>query len=272
MLKTNDIIDFFKLEKSHAKKELGQNFLVNEKIASSIVEALEINENDDVLEIGPGLGALSNFIVGKPKSYTLVEYDQKFVNFLTKSFENDNVKIVKNNILKFREYNFNKVIGNLPYYITSDIIEYVALKFENAQKCVFMIQKECLKRFTALSGKDYNALNVLVSYVFDVKELFKVTKENFFPVPNVESIVFSLTKKENIDYLFVKSLYKVSKLCFANRRKTIFNNLSSVSRDKTVIKEALNEAGFKETARAEELSVNDFIKLTSILIKKGSCC
>ena len=108
MLKTNDIIDFFKLEKSHAKKELGQNFLINEKIASSIVEVLEISENDDVLEIGPGLGALSNFIVGKPKTYTLVEYDQKFVNFLGKSFENENVKIVKNNILKFREYDFNK--------------------------------------------------------------------------------------------------------------------------------------------------------------------
>lgn len=272
MLKTNDIIDFFKLERSHAKKELGQNFLINEKIASSIVDALEISSEDKVLEIGPGLGALSNFIVGKPKEYTLVEYDQKFVNFLEKSFENENVKIVKNNILKFREYDFDKIIGNLPYYITSDIIEYVALRFESTKKCVFMIQKECLKRFTALKGKDYNALNVLVAYVFEVKELFKVTKENFFPVPNVESIVFSLTKKDNIDYTFVKSLYKVSKLCFSNRRKTIFNNLSSVSRDKTVIKETLSEAGFKETIRAEELSVNDFVKLTTILINKGTCC
>lgn len=272
MLKTEEIIDFFKLENSHAKKELGQNFLVKEKVAEDIVDALKITSTDEILEIGPGLGALSNLIIGKPKKYTLVEYDQKFVNFLNKSFENKNATIVKNNILKFRDYNFNKIIGNLPYYITSDIIEYVALRFEKLEKAVFMIQKECLRRFTALSGKDYNALNVVLNYLFKINELFKVTKENFFPQPNVESIVFEMIKKDDIDYAFAKSLYKISKICFSNRRKTVFNNLSSVTRDKIIIKEVLTEANFKDTIRAEELTVQDFIKLTTILVSKGICC
>ena len=268
MLKTNEIIEFFKLEKSHAKKELGQNFLINENVSNKIVEALEIHDKDKVLEIGPGLGALSYTIVDIAKNYTLVEYDQKFVNFLSKSFEGKDVTIVKNNILKFKDFSFNKIIGNLPYYITSDIIEYIALNYKDIERGVFMIQKECLKRFTALSGKDFNALNVLVAYLFDVKELFKVTKENFFPMPNVESIVFSIDKKEDADHDFAKKLYKVSKICFSNRRKTVLNNISSIILDKEVVKTIFSELNFKESIRAEELSVNDFVDFTKSIIEK----
>ncbi len=269
MLKTDEIIDFFKLERSHAKKELGQNFLINESVAKGIVDSLEIRENDKVLEIGPGLGALTDFLVNSTKYLTLVEYDQKFVNFLSKSYENKNVKIEKNNILKFRDFTYNKVIGNLPYYITSDIVEYVCLNFTNLEKAVFMIQKECLKRFTSKSGKDYNALNVLVLYLYEVEELFKVTKENFFPIPNVESIVFSLKPREGVDKELGKTIYKVSKICFSNRRKTIQNNLSAISKNKSIINGCLKECDLVETVRAEQLSIEQFEKLTKKLLEKG---
>ena len=169
MLTVNEIIDFFKLQNSHAKKELGQNFLINNQVCDFIVSKLDIVEADKVLEIGPGLGALTDIIVSKSSNYTVVEYDQKFVDFLSREYEGK-INIIKNNILKFRDYSFNKVIGNLPYYITTDIIEFIATKFEKLDKAVFMIQKECFRRITAKSGKDYNAINVLLSYLYDVKE------------------------------------------------------------------------------------------------------
>lgn len=269
MLKTNEIIDFFKLENSHAKKELGQNFLINEKVANDIVNALDIKDSDSVLEIGPGLGALSEIIFKQTKNYVAVEYDQKFVNYLNKVFENSNVRIVKNNVLKFKEFTFNKIIGNLPYYLTSDIVEYVALNFTNIEKAVFMVQKECLKRFTAKSGKDYNSLNVLILYLYGVEELFKVTKENFFPVPNVESLVFSMTPRKNIDRDLAKKIYKVAKICFSNRRKTILNNLNTIAKNKSIISESLLECNLKDSTRAEELDINDFEKLTLTLINKN---
>ena len=168
MLTKNEIIDYFKLVNSHAKKELGQNFLISEEVGRNIVNCLDIQENDAVLEIGPGLGALTGFILEKDyKSYKVVEYDAKFVEFLSKSFDNKNIEIIKNNILKEKELNFNKVCGNLPYYITSEIILKIALEDKTIEKGVFMVQKECYKRIVAKEGKDYNALNVLLDYLFD---------------------------------------------------------------------------------------------------------
>lgn len=266
MLNVEEIIDFFKLENSHAKKELGQNFLINQKICKNIVEFLDIKNSDKVLEIGPGLGALTGFIVGQPSRFVAVEYDQKFVNFLEKNFENQNIEIVKNNILKYKDFSFNKVIGNLPYYISSDIIERICLNFGELEKGVFMVQKECYERFTSTKGKDYNALNVLLLYMYDIKTCLNVSKTNFFPVPKVDSLVFEITKKPAKSLDFAKTLYKTSKICFSNRRKTLLNNLSSVVRDKEKTVKILEEAQLLPTARAEELSINQFIVLTETLI------
>ena len=128
MLNRDEIKSYFKLENSHAKKELGQNFLCNQKTIDEIVSLLKLKEDDVLLEIGPGLGALTNDLVGKTKNYTVVEYDAKFVDYLSRAYEGQNIKIVKNNILKYREYDANKIVGNLPYYITSDILLYIDRK------------------------------------------------------------------------------------------------------------------------------------------------
>lgn len=266
MLSVEEIIDFFKLENSHAKKELGQNFLINSKTCKSIVDFLDIQQSDSVLEIGPGLGALTGYIIGQPSRLTVVEYDQKFVNFLSKNYEGQNIEIVKNNILKYKDFTFNKVIGNLPYYISSDIIESICLNYVNLEKGVFMVQKECYDRFTSISGKDYNALNVLLFYMYEIKPCLNVSKVNFFPAPKVDSLVFEITKKPAKSLDFAKILYKTSKICFSNRRKTLLNNLSSIVRDKNKTQELLQEAKLSPTSRAEELSIDQFVLLTETLI------
>lgn len=267
MLSVNEIIDFFKLNNSHAKRELGQNFLVNKDAIIDIVDALEINENDKVMEIGPGLGALTDEIINKATNYTVVEYDAKFVDFLTREYgDRKNFTVVKNNILKVREFDGNKVIGNLPYYITTDILEHIILNYKNLTRGVFMVQKECLERITALSGKDYNAINVVIKYLFDLKIIRKVKRDCFFPEPNVDSVVFKIEKQEK-NGVSAAFLYKIAKICFSNRRKTLFNNLGNVIKDKTKVRDLLNECKLKETARAEELSVNDFVTLSNAILK-----
>ena len=269
MLNKEEIIDYFKLVNSHAKKELGQNFLINKDIAESIVNALDIKESDKVLEIGPGLGALTGFVLEKTyDTYKVVEYDQKFVEFLTRSFSDKKIEIVKNNILKEKDFSFNKIIGNLPYYISSEIILKAALEYPLLEKAVFMVQKECYKRIVAKSGKDYNALNVLLDYLFVIKQEINVGRDNFFPAPNVDSLVFSLAKKEEINMSFAGFLYKISKICFQNRRKTIYNNLQSLVKNKEELSLILNKANLKENLRAEELTTSDFIRLTSEIYKK----
>ncbi len=269
MLSVNEIKDFFKLENSHAKKELGQNFLINEEVIINIVNALEIKDNDNVLEIGPGLGSLTDELVKRTHNLTLVEYDQKFYNFLNKCHEDKNINIIKSNILHFKDYSMNKVIGNLPYYITSDILEFIAKNYRNLEKGVFMIQLEALKRITSLKGKDYNALNIFLEYRYDIKELFKVKKNNFFPEPNVDSVVFSITPKDNSDFNLGNSIYKVSKILFTNRRKTIQNNLKIIIKDKELMDEVLKESNLLPSLRAEDLLIEDYVRLTKILINKS---
>ncbi len=268
MLNKDEIKDFFELEFSHAKKELGQNFLIDQKIITDIVNSLSINENDNILEIGPGLGALTGELLTKNIHLTVVEYDQKFVNFLNNCYsKNTNLTVIKGNFLTYKDYSFTKLIGNLPYYITTEIIEHILKDFYNFKEGVFMVQSEALNRLLSLKGKDYNALNLMINYGFDVKKLFLVSKNSFFPMPNVDSIVFKIVKKENSDHKFNLALLKVAKTLFKFRRKTIYNNLKTIINDESLIKTVINNVFLKENMRAEELSVNDFTNLTKELLK-----
>lgn len=270
MLKVDEIKDFFKLESSHAKKELGQNFLIDEDIIKKIVSSLDIEDKDKILEIGPGLGSLTDEIIKYSENLTVVEYDLKFYNFLIKSYSNrTKINIIKDNILRFNNYSFDKVIGNLPYYITSDILEYIALNFNLLKKGVFMIQYEAFKRIIAKEGKDFNALNILFDYKYHINQLFIVKKNCFFPEPNVNSVVFSIIPKNDIDNDFAPLLYKVSKILFQNRRKTIQNNLKVLIKDNDILLKVFKESSLNPLERAENLKLNDFINLTNILIKNN---
>lgn len=268
MLNIDQIKDFFILENSHAKKELGQNFLIDLQTINNIVDSLEIKKGEKVLEIGPGLGALTCELVKKDINLTCVEYDQKFVNFLNKNFESkNNITIIKNSILHFKDFSFEKIIGNLPYYITTDILEYIFKNFRYLNEAVFMVQNEALNRILALTGKDYNAINVLIGYRYDIKKIFNVSKNNFFPVPNVDSVVFKINIKENTDFNFSIALLKVTKILFKFRRKTIYNNLKVIVSNIEQLTLLLERCGLSSNLRPEQLKIDDFIKITNELIE-----
>ena len=196
MLSVEEIIDFFKLENSHAKKELGQNFLINSKTCKSIVDFLDIQQSDSVLEIGPGLGALTGYIIGQPSRFTVVEYDQKFVNFLSKNYEGQNIEIVKNNILKYKDFTFNKVIGNLPYYISSDIIESICLNYVNLEKGVFYPVKE-------EDGKITGYVNEPAKVPAGTYQLFETDDPEYF-----KKGVFTNISEDGVFHVGVNSTYK----------------------------------------------------------------
>jgi len=267
MLNSKEIIDYFKLEQSHAKKELGQNFLLDESIRNIIVDSLNITDNEKVLEIGGGLGSLTEYIIQFTDNLTIVEYDAKFVKYLTLAY-GEKVKIIKENILKFKDFSFKKIIGNLPYYLTTEIIEYIVKNFNEINKAVFMIQKECYKRITSLNGKDYSPLNILLNYLFDLKVITNVSKNAFFPMPNVDSLVFEMNRNKNNQNKGLL-LYKLAKIVFINRRKTIFNNLNSFVKDKGKTGKIILEANLKENNRAEELTIEQYLNLLNVIQKNG---
>ena len=270
MLDTKEIIDFFTLEQSHAKKELGQNFLINKKVCEDIVNLLSPLNNEKVLEIGPGLGALTDILIKKNYDLTCVEYDAKFVNYLNLAYgKYPNITIIKNNIIKEKEVGFDRVIGNLPYYMTTEIISFITTKDTILKECVFMVQKECYLRLTSLDGKDFNGINVYLKYMFNINACFDVKKNNFFPVPSVDSIVFKMVRKEDSSLQFGLKLYKVANCLFINRRKTILNNLNMIVKNKENTAKIISECNLKENCRAEQLTINDFINLTNILIQDG---
>lgn len=268
MLTRDEIKSFFQLENSHAKKELGQNFLCNQKTINEIVSLIDVKEGDTLLEIGPGLGALTNDLIGKTKDYTAVEYDAKFVDYLNRAYGDKNIRIIKNNILKYKDCNANKVIGNLPYYMTSDILLYLALNYNNLEKAVLMMQKEAYKRITAKQGtKDYNALNIVLDYCYKITTNMIVVKTSFFPMPQVDSVVLTFVKKDSCDKKLIRPLLICTRAMFLNRRKTIFNNLNSLTKDKEKTKRILDDLGFASILRAEQLTLKDFLNLTNVLLK-----
>ncbi len=268
MLTREEIKDYFQLENSHAKKELGQNFLVNKKTIEEIIQLIDLNEEDILLEIGPGLGALTNNLIGKTRNYTVVEYDAKFVDYLTRAYGDKDINIIKNNILKYKDFSANKIIGNLPYYITSDILLYVAINFKKLEKAVFMIQKEAYERITAKKGtKEYNALNIILDYVFSITKNMNVSKTSFFPMPQVDSVVLTLDKRKDIDKSLIKPLLVCTRAMFLNRRKTIYNNLNCLVKNKEITNMILEQLNLAPTTRAEELDKKDFVALTNELLK-----
>jgi 16S rRNA (adenine1518-N6/adenine1519-N6)-dimethyltransferase len=269
MLTTDEIKDYFKLVNSHAKKELGQNFLISQYICENIVNLLDIKQEDKVLEVGPGLGALTGEMINKSDKYVAVEYDEKFVKFLENAYNGTNLVLENKNIVKFKDYDFNKIVGNLPYYMTTDILEYLTTRFPNLQIGVFMVQKECYQRLVAKTGKDYNAFNVFLAYLYDVKQCFLVNKTNFFPMPNVDSLVFKITMKQGKELGFARVLYKVAKILFNNRRKTVSNNLNSLIKNKDKTKQIILDSKIKENERAENLTQEDFVNLTNNLLNNG---
>ncbi len=257
----NDFYKDIKMMKYEAKKTLGQNFLVDSTICEKIVNELDIKGYDKVLEIGAGLGSLSYQIVKTPAEITLIDIDEAMLITLHDSFDKyKNVTILRQNILKYDLSGFTKIIGNLPYYITSGIIEHIILNAKDAKLVVLMTQKEVLQKLLTAS-KEVSPLSIMLNHVCELKPVLNVSRNSFVPVPHVDSAVFKLIPNENIKNDENKEVYDLMCKLFLHRRKTILNNLTNLVKDKNIASEILNNLGVNELLRPEQLDIDFYFSL-----------
>ena len=257
-----------KVEFKH-KKSLGQNFLINKTILKKI-SSLKDFKNQEVVEVGPGKGYLTEFLIKKkPSKLILIEKDRQLETVLTNLIKNKSIKIklIIEDALKIsiNKLSKNKIvlIGNLPYNIATTLILNWLRYIQSFESIVVMVQKEVASRLSAKEKtKHYGRTSVLVQVVADVKIKFDVAPENFFPKPKVHSSVIEIIPKEKIKFNY-KKLDKLLKLSFMHKRKTLKNNLSKISSN---IEEKIYKCGVNPALRPEEISPNQFIKLSEELI------
>ena len=275
--KTKEIVSKYGFRFS---KSLGQNFLVDGNIITKICEGAEITEADGIIEIGPGIGTLTQQLSKYAKKVVAVELDKKLLPILEETLEGiDNVKVINSDILKvdieklieeeFEGLNV-KVVANLPYYITTPIIMKLLEEKLDIESISVMIQKEVAERMIADPGsKDYGALSVAVQYHSDPKIIANVPSAVFIPRPNVDSAVIKLDiyKTPPVEVLDEKLMFKVVKSAFGQRRKTILNALSGgyLELDKDIIREVLETAGIDLKKRGEVLSKEDFAHIANVI-------
>ncbi len=257
------------MEKFNYKKSLGQNFLKDENILKKIKDSVLVGPNDLVLEIGPGSGALTKYLKEYGADVICFEIDERVKPFLDQLID-DKTRVVYQDFLqvKIKDY-INKdydniyVIANLPYYITTPIIKKIIDSKIKVAKMILMVQDEVADRFTSLPGnRSYGSITVYLNYYFKVKKLFKVSRNAFEPVPNVDSAVISL---ESLDKPYeVKDEEKFFKLvndAFRLKRKTLKNNLKDYDFEKILA--VLMRYGLGVNVRAEELGIEIFIEIAN---------
>ena len=256
------------------KKSLGQNFLIDKNILENIVKVSNIDQNSLVIEVGPGSGNLTKFIALKATHVLCYEIDTRLEEILSENlYEFNNIDIIFDDFLKrdikkdIENYNYDNLylVANLPYYITTPIIEKVINSNLNFKQITIMIQKEVGDRFNAKpKTKEYNSLTVYLNYYFDIKKEFIVSRNAFIPKPNVDSIVISLKTKTNKPYIKDINLFnKLLKDSFKFKRKTIKNNLKNYNLD--IIESILSKHNYNLSSRAEELPLEVFIELSNNL-------
>lgn len=257
-----------------ANKKLGQNFLIDEGIVLDIVQKAEVSKEDLVIEIGPGLGTLTAALAENAKKVIAVELDDNMIPVLNERFAlYDNVEIIHNDILKtdlnalISGEEHVKIVANLPYYITTPIVMKLLEEKLNIESITVMVQKEVGERFCSTpNGKEYGAITVSINYYTEPEIVIDVPKENFMPVPEVDSCVVNLKiKKEHIELKNEKNFFQVIKAAFSQRRKNLGNSLLAVAKDKEEIKKMLEELEIDINKRAENLSLEDFARISNWL-------
>ena len=253
-----------------AKKKFGQNFLVDHNVINQIISEIKFDASKTFLEIGPGKGALTKELIKKINPLTIIEIDVDMINIL-KQINSTNLEIIQIDVLKLDEQFFNKfniVIGNLPYYISSEII-FKLLPISQIINMYFMLQREVADRLIAKAGtKDNSILTNLVNFYFDTEKLIDVNPNAFEPAPKVKSsfIKFSRHNKYNErDYEPYKNIVRTS---FKFKRKNLKNNLKNILSEKD-----FDFLQLDPTSRAEDLSVEDFLKIANCVFnndKKNS--
>ncbi len=276
--RTQAILNRFHLS---AKKSLGQNFLTDLNVLTKIVDAAHLTDTDNVIEIGPGIGGLTEFLARSSKRVLAFEIDQNLLPVLDETLSPyDNVEVINQDILQANlpaiiEEKFNnerpiKVVANLPYYITTPIILDLLKGNAEFDNITVMMQKEVAQRLEAKPGsKDYGSLSVIIQYLNDVKLAFEVSRKSFIPAPNVDSAIVTLERKETIEneVFDEKAFASFVRGCFAHRRKTLWNNLQGLfgkdAETKEKVQGVLDEFDIQPSIRPEKLTVDQYVDLTN---------
>lgn len=271
--RTREILNTYNLR---AKKNFGQNFLVDASVTGRMASTLR--DDGVVIEVGPGIGSLTEELAKRAKHVRSYEIDERLIPVLEDTLKDyDNVEIVLQDILEtdinkelqplVDKYKHIEFAANLPYYITTPVLFKLFESSIPFEKIVVMIQKEVADRFSAKPGtKEYGALSVESQYLYDVKKLFNVPRTSFNPAPNVDSAVISFTKQEkNKTVDNEKLFFELVKACFKQRRKTLYNNLKEYFDSKEKAESLLLKANIPLETRAEMLDLNQYIELYKAL-------
>lgn len=252
-------------------KSLGQNFLIDESVLTDIVEGAEVNDEDLVIEIGPGVGSLTAKLLCKAKKVVSMELDNDLIPILqTELGEEPNFKLIHNDALKV---DFNEIIGeeksvklvaNLPYYVTTPIIARLLKEDYKFKSLTIMIQKEVAERIDAEPNcKEYGALSLMVQYYCNTKIVRRVAPSCFIPRPKVDSIVIRLDKlsEPRVNVKDEKLMFDIIRNSFNMRRKTLWNGIKFLGLPKENLELAFEKAGIDPKRRGETLSLEEFAKL-----------
>lgn len=268
-------LDLCKMYDIKTQKSKGQNFLINEDIYNKIIECSDLNSDDVVLEVGPGLGFLTFKLAQKVKKVLAIEIDPKIYEILKILIQSKNIKNIKvfnNDILKAKGKNFSKIgkykiISNLPYNITSIFLRKFLSLSNKPSSIVLMLQKEVVDRIVSQPPK-MSLLSISVQFYADVQMMFEVKKENFYPIPVVDSAIIKIipNKKYLNSYEEEKNFFSILKNGFSSKRKMLKNNLSNGLKIKP--EQAINiikKAGLDEKVRPEQLSIKDWLNIYNII-------
>jgi 16S rRNA (adenine1518-N6/adenine1519-N6)-dimethyltransferase len=247
-----------------AKKSLGQHFLNDQNIANKIVNSLESDDSSVMLEIGPGTGVLTKLLVNIHKNFFAIDIDKRMTELLAEILPDFKENIIHANVISYDFKKFNSssvsVIGNLPYFLSSQIFFKVLENRDIVKQAVFMIQKEVAERIASKKGsKVYGILSVLLQAFYNIELLFIVNETSFVPPPKVKSAVIKLTRNERKDLGCDEILFfKVVKVSFNQRRKMLSNSLKSLLNNMKINDVIMNK-------RPEQLSVDEFVYLTNLV-------
>ncbi len=257
----------------HPKKRLGQHFLKSEKIISRIIKLVAPSPADTIIEIGPGRGILTLPLAKSGASVIAVEFDRDVIGYLRKLLASyPNVRLIHTDFLTFHPVTEHittcTLVGNLPYNITSPVLEWVTTYHDIIQKAVFMMQKEVAQRISASPGsKNWSPISIFMQLGFSVEICFDVAPEHFQPPPKVMSAVVSLIPKKLSPVPHRELFEQVVRTAFRQRRKQLVSNLSpALVPDKETARRIISEANLNEQVRAEQLSMEDFLRLTEIIV------